>query len=80
MKREMARALKAFADKMEAKTIAEGIEREEELQVCVELGIDLGQGYLLGRPADLSTFVPSAGVEGGEGARAASPSTPSSVP
>jgi EAL domain-containing protein (putative c-di-GMP-specific phosphodiesterase class I)/GGDEF domain-containing protein len=60
MKREMARALKAFADKMDAKTIAEGIEREEELQVCVELGIDLGQGYLLGRPADISTFVPSA--------------------
>src|SRR5262249_50717158 len=42
MKREMARALKAFADKMEAKTIAEGIEREEELQVCADLGIDLG--------------------------------------
>ena len=30
IKREMARALKAFADKMEAQIIAEGIEREGE--------------------------------------------------
>jgi EAL domain-containing protein (putative c-di-GMP-specific phosphodiesterase class I) len=57
MKREMARALKSFADKMDAKIIAEGIEREEERQACVDLGIDLGQGYLLGRPAELSTFI-----------------------
>jgi EAL domain-containing protein (putative c-di-GMP-specific phosphodiesterase class I) len=57
IKREMARALKAFADKMETKIIAEGIEREEERQACVELGIDLGQGYLLGRPADISTWL-----------------------
>jgi EAL domain-containing protein (putative c-di-GMP-specific phosphodiesterase class I) len=72
MKREMARALKAFADKMEAKTIAEGIEREEELQVCADLGIDLGQGYLLGRPADLSTFVPGIAVEAADGSGASS--------
>jgi len=57
IKREMARALKAFADKMESKIIAEGIEREGERQACVELGIDFGQGYLLGRPAEISTFV-----------------------
>ena len=51
VKREMARALKTFADKMDSKIIAEGIEREGERQACVELGIDYGQGYLLGRPA-----------------------------
>jgi EAL domain-containing protein (putative c-di-GMP-specific phosphodiesterase class I) len=68
IKREMARALKAFADKMEAKIIAEGIEREEERQACVDLGIDLGQGYLLGRPAELSTFVVPARTASGEGA------------
>ncbi len=68
IKREMARALKAFADKMEAKIIAEGIEREEERQVCVDLGIDLGQGYLLGRPAEISTFIVPARTASGEGA------------
>jgi EAL domain-containing protein (putative c-di-GMP-specific phosphodiesterase class I)/GGDEF domain-containing protein len=66
VKREMARALKNFADKMESQIIAEGIEREGERQACVDLGIDYGQGYLLGRPAPLETFnlgpVPSASV------------------
>ncbi len=56
VKREMARALKTFADKMDSKTIAEGIEREEERLACIELGIDYAQGYLLGRPAPLDTF------------------------
>ena len=56
VKREMARALKTFADKMDSKTIAEGIEREEERKACIELGIDYAQGYLLGRPAPLDSF------------------------
>lgn len=30
--------------------VAEGIETSEELLTCKELGADLGQGYLLGRP------------------------------
>ena len=56
VKREMARALKAFADKMDSRIIAEGIEREGERQALVDLGIDYGQGYLLARPAPLETF------------------------
>jgi EAL domain-containing protein (putative c-di-GMP-specific phosphodiesterase class I) len=56
VKREMARALKTFADKMDSKIIAEGIERDGEKQACVDLGIDFGQGYLLYRPAPLETF------------------------
>jgi EAL domain-containing protein (putative c-di-GMP-specific phosphodiesterase class I) len=56
VKREMARALKTFADKMDSQIIAEGIEREGEQQACVDLGIDYGQGYLLARPAPLETF------------------------
>jgi EAL domain-containing protein (putative c-di-GMP-specific phosphodiesterase class I) len=52
VRREMARALKAFADKMESTIIAEGIERDGELRTCVDLGIDYGQGFLLGRPAE----------------------------
>ena len=56
LKKEMARALKTLADKMGSKIIAEGIEREGEKQACVDLGIDLGQGYHLYRPAPLETF------------------------
>jgi EAL domain-containing protein (putative c-di-GMP-specific phosphodiesterase class I) len=56
VKREMARALKTFADKMDSKIIAEGIERDGERQACVDLGIDFGQGYLLSRPAPIETF------------------------
>jgi diguanylate cyclase (GGDEF)-like protein len=33
-------------------TVAEGIEREDQREVLVELGCDLGQGYLLSRPVD----------------------------
>jgi EAL domain-containing protein (putative c-di-GMP-specific phosphodiesterase class I) len=34
-----------------AETVAEGIEREQDLQVVRDLGIPYGQGFLLGRPA-----------------------------
>jgi EAL domain-containing protein (putative c-di-GMP-specific phosphodiesterase class I) len=70
VKREMARALKAFADKIDSKIIAEGIEREGEQKVIAELGIDFGQGYLLGRPAALETLalVVPAAAERPEGA------------
>ncbi len=44
----------AFARETDAQVIAEGIEREGELEVLIELGVDRGQGYLLGRPAPLS--------------------------
>ena len=33
-------------------TVAEGIELPEQHALLIELGCDLGQGYLLGRPAD----------------------------
>jgi EAL domain-containing protein (putative c-di-GMP-specific phosphodiesterase class I)/GGDEF domain-containing protein len=59
IRREMTRAVKAFADKMEASIIAEGIEREGELAVVAEMGIEFGQGWLLGRPAE--TFAAPAG-------------------
>lgn len=35
-----------------ARLLAEGIERREEYLFCRGLGIDLGQGYLFGKPAD----------------------------
>jgi EAL domain-containing protein (putative c-di-GMP-specific phosphodiesterase class I) len=56
IRREMTRALKAFADRIGSTIIAEGIERDGELQALLDLGIEYGQGYLLGRPA--GAFLP----------------------
>ena len=39
------------ADMIGAETIAEAIETEEQLQVCQELGIHIGQGFLFAKPA-----------------------------
>ncbi len=50
VRQEMVKALKIFADKMGSTIIAEGIERQEELETLLQLGVDHGQGYLLGRP------------------------------
>jgi EAL domain-containing protein (putative c-di-GMP-specific phosphodiesterase class I) len=53
----MTRALKAFADRIGSTIIVEGIEREGELKALLDLGIDFGQGFLLGRPT--ATFAPA---------------------
>jgi diguanylate cyclase (GGDEF)-like protein len=45
------RATVAFAREVGARIIAEGVEREEELAVLLDAGVDYGQGWLLGRPA-----------------------------
>ena len=45
------RALKVLADKMGSTIIAEGIERREELETLLDIGIIYGQGFLLGRPS-----------------------------
>jgi EAL domain-containing protein (putative c-di-GMP-specific phosphodiesterase class I) len=52
LRREMTRALKSFADSIGSTIIATGIEREGELQVLLEMGVEYGQGWLLGRPLD----------------------------
>ena len=46
-------AIRHFADDMGITIVAEGIERREQLRVLREMGIDCGQGYLLGRPRRL---------------------------
>ncbi len=51
VRREMVRALKVLADKMGSTIIAEGIERREELETLLDIGIIYGQGFLLGRPS-----------------------------
>lgn len=43
-------SLQEIAHKTGARIVAEGLETESDLAVILELGLDLGQGYLLGRP------------------------------
>jgi EAL domain-containing protein (putative c-di-GMP-specific phosphodiesterase class I)/DNA-binding response OmpR family regulator len=43
--------LRHFADQTGAQLIAEGIERVEERDTLLDLRVDYGQGFLLGRPA-----------------------------
>ncbi len=55
-KRALAQYLLELANKSGAQLIAEGIETEGELQTLVDLGVHLGQGYLLGRPQSASQW------------------------
>ncbi len=50
-KRALVAGIRNFASETDAQVIAEGIETEAELETVKALGIELGQGYLLGRPA-----------------------------
>jgi len=51
IKREIISSLASIGRRIEASLIAEGIERQEECDALRDLGIEYGQGYLLGRPA-----------------------------
>lgn len=56
----------ALARELGAGVIAEGIERPEDLAAVSELGIDLAQGYLLGRPtSDRDTIAEWCASRGG---------------
>ncbi|GLO14036.1 hypothetical protein PPUJ20028_26180 [Pseudomonas putida] len=50
LKREFVGSILQIARASKAQVIAEGIELAEELAVLTEMGVDLVQGYLLGRP------------------------------
>jgi len=54
VRKSLGGALVRFAQDTGAKLVAEGIETESEYQTLQELGVDLGQGYLLGRPDTLT--------------------------
>lgn len=49
--RALGAAMVGFAREIGAAVVAEGIETERELAAVTRLGMDAGQGYLLGRPA-----------------------------
>lgn len=51
-----------FAERAGCEVIAEGIETEAERATVMELGVTLGQGYLLARPAPAETWTAGAGI------------------
>jgi EAL domain-containing protein (putative c-di-GMP-specific phosphodiesterase class I) len=51
-----------FAERTETQVIAEGIETDEQIAQLLELGVELGQGFRLGRPGPLPDGDPGAGL------------------
>jgi diguanylate cyclase len=47
------RALVGIAHELSLQVVAEGIETQQQLALLCEMRVELGQGYLLGRPDDL---------------------------
>lgn len=53
-KQALTSALLAFAYEVGAQVVAEGVEEPAELATLKKLGVPFGQGYLIGRPAEMS--------------------------
>lgn len=51
VRRSLVGMLCAFVGRTGGRVIAEGIEGPDELDACIDLGVTLGQGWLLGRPS-----------------------------
>jgi EAL domain-containing protein (putative c-di-GMP-specific phosphodiesterase class I) len=60
-KQALVEAFVSFGRRIGARLLAEGIERRADLNVLTTLGVELGQGYLLGKPA-VEPGVPRKGV------------------
>lgn len=50
-KRALVEAFVSFASRIGARTVAEGIDTRADLATLTTLGVDFGQGFLLGRPS-----------------------------
>ena len=60
LKRQFLKSFQQIADSSGCQIIAEGIETETEFLTVKNLGIALGQGYLIGRPAPAPALMPEA--------------------
>ena len=54
-KQALVESFVSFGRRIGAKLLAEGIERRADLAMVTALGVDFGQGYLLGRPSEIPT-------------------------
>jgi EAL domain-containing protein (putative c-di-GMP-specific phosphodiesterase class I) len=60
LKRTVCRHIVELAQGYGARTVAEGVESRADLMAVTELGFDLVQGYLFGKPMPLKKFARSA--------------------
>jgi len=51
------KAVTEAAHKLNIHVVAEGVETEDDLKFCVEIGADIAQGYFLARPAEVPLTV-----------------------
>ncbi len=56
IKQDLLGAILSFAEKMDTQVIAEGIENREEFEAIRRLGVPLGQGFYLAKPASIAAF------------------------
>ncbi len=56
-KRKLVESLVRMATDIGAPCLAEGVEVEQEHTVCRQMGFELGQGYLYGKPAPLEDWI-----------------------
>lgn len=56
-RRALARGLISFANEIQAKVIAEGVETQSELETLVSIGVDYIQGYHMGKPVPLNQLL-----------------------
>jgi EAL domain-containing protein (putative c-di-GMP-specific phosphodiesterase class I) len=61
-RRALIASMITFARETDCTVLAEGIETAAELDTLRTLGVDLGQGYLLGRPAAIESLVGDGGT------------------
>lgn len=60
LKREFVGSILQMARAARARVIAEGVEQREELELLARMGVDLVQGYLIGRPQERPQTMPPA--------------------
>src|SRR3954452_21457454 len=53
-------AISALCEQLAIAVVAEGIETEQQARAVRDLGCDIGQGYLFGRPQPIEAFTPDA--------------------
>jgi EAL domain-containing protein (putative c-di-GMP-specific phosphodiesterase class I) len=55
-RQQMLSTLVRMARDLGIETLAEGVECQDENRTCVQMGFDLGQGFLYGRPAPVTAY------------------------
>ena len=60
-RRAVVASMVILCQSMHIDVIAEGIERREEAEILWDLGVDLTQGYLFGRPGREPRWAPRPG-------------------